>query len=38
MLTAHEELWHMKLPADVDRLLTKINGKPRKDTSRAVTF
>ena len=38
MLKAHEELWHMRLPFDVDKLLTKINGKQRTDTSRAVTF
>jgi major vault protein len=38
MLQAHEDLWHMKLPSEVDKLLTKFNGRSRTDTSRAVTF
>jgi len=37
MLKAHEDLKHYRLPADVDRLLTKLNGYKRTDTTRAIT-
>lgn len=37
MLKAHEELWEMTLSPLVSRLITKMNGKVRKDKTRAVT-
>ncbi len=37
MLKAHEELWEMNLSPLVGRLLAKMNGKVRKDKTRAVT-
>ena len=36
MLKAHEDLYHYRLNSDVDRLLTKLNGYKRTDTTRAV--